>query len=565
MQISEFNGIKQYHDGRPVADYCNMVPMGNSVIDRHGEELLTPDIDMLYHDEENPVVETFVDSMKNIYIARRNTLERAWLTEGFENGKLFKRWSRQTMETFTSAIGKASFCESSTKPAQVYFCDGTDVYYWSLEYGDKAMSPGNPFIGETVYPPFVISKLLLFKDVSTLTVGGSHIPLMDYMESLTEEISPETATESLAGWFPIYFEGGEHLKVTSITWFDNRLVCVEGDKNTVWLTSVDPSRFIMPSVEDPENPGTYMPWFPFQWTDNTHEKMYSWLMPNYYASTASSAVLQTAIAFAGQLYFLNDTSIEVWSATGNNDNPIQHNSQNTLYYGGRSPVIINDTLYLVCKGAIHNDFIAAIGQSGQIQHISNDEIERNLQAGVYCLKPLAVRDQSMIVAYQDERMTNGFVFTKEGRWWRYWNNRDIAIHWSIYNDSGTQFGISRTGVLAKATEDNRTYIDGRPILRNLRGAFLQFTSRKILRQFEVICDAGIYLDADMERPQMYLRVSFDRGNSFGPFLYRRMGSSRANDHVMVWRNCGSGNSIMLEFGTSDNVRFQIYGLDLEVS
>ena len=23
-------------------------------------------------------------------------------------------------------------------------------------------------------------------------------------------------------------------------------------------------------------------------------------------------------------------------------------------------------------------------------------------------------------------MTNGFAFTKESRWWRYWNNRDIA-------------------------------------------------------------------------------------------------------------------------------------------
>jgi hypothetical protein len=52
--------------------------------------------------------------------------------------------------------------------------------------------------------------------------------------------------------------------------------------------------------------------------------------------------------------------------------------------------------------------------------------------------------------------------------------------------------------------------------------------------------------------------------SFGPYLYRSLGQPGKNDRQIVWRNCGSGNSFLLEFGTSDNVRFQLYEIGLEI-
>ena len=57
MEITEFNGIQQYHDGRPVTDYCNMIPMTNSVIDRQGEVLIND----VHADKNNPVIETFIE------------------------------------------------------------------------------------------------------------------------------------------------------------------------------------------------------------------------------------------------------------------------------------------------------------------------------------------------------------------------------------------------------------------------------------------------------------------------------------------------------------------------
>ena len=224
------------------------------------------------------------------------------------------------------------------------------------------------------------------------------------------------------------------------------------------------------------------------------------------------------------------------------------------------------TLCPLARSLRHNDFVAAIHQNGQFEHISNIEVERQLQPGAHILKPLSVRDQSMFVVYKDNDMINGYSAVDK-RWWRYSNQGSDhdAMVWTICNIQGTVYGVSREGYLIKATDENRELACGMPILRYVRGAFLSFIGRKILRNVEVVCDTGVYLDGRFDRTAMYLRVSFDRGLVFGPYLYRKLGAAGKNDRQIVWHNCGSGNSILLEFGTSDNVRFQIYGLNFDLA
>lgn len=544
MEITEFNGIQQYHDGRPVADYCNMIPMANSVIDRQGE-ILVNDVNA---DSGNPVIETFVDSNGNIYIARALSLELAQYTG---DGHILKL--DENLLTFDMPISKASFAESSTKPSQVYFCNGADVYYWNI---NEPTVPIDPFWADR-YLPFKPIKLPLFTNLDTLKING--VSIADYCLMLSNN-----TTNTIYDFAPTTgYSDGDPLVVDSITWFDNRLVLVQVEKNTVWLSNIDISRFTQGNNKLPS--GYYRPEFP--WQVNTLPAGYepavitNELLAHYYASTASAASLQDAIAFGGSLYFLNDLTIEVWSATGNIDNPIQHNSQNTLYYGGRSPVIIDDTLYLICKGAIHNDFIVGIHQSGQMKVLSNPEIERRIQAGAFRIRPLSVRDMSQIIVYTDDSYVNGYAITKDGKWWRYWNNSDRAINWSIVNKDGHIFGISVDGSILEMVDNSRLHADGKPIVRSITGGFLQFAKRQILRDVELVCDTGIYYDANLQhRPELFLRVSFDRGHNYGPYLYRKFGASGANDRVIIWRNCGSGNSMLIQFGTSNNVRFQLYGI-----
>lgn len=543
MLISEFKGIQQYHDGRPVSDYCNMIPLGNSVIDRHGEEVIRS----WTGETIKPIaIETFVDSLGNIYIA-----SQAWVRVIKPDGSYNTLLSGS--DGYSPSVDDerfVTFTESSTKPSQVYVCDGAHVWYWNTQAADITDDKVDHNYTNR-YRAFAAFRIQFLIDTPD---DWSQIPNPNATDGTVKEY---------IGW-PKTYTGDEHI-IDSIAWFDNRLVLVEKNRNTVWLSAVDPSRWFTPTYE---SDGKLYPMAIYQPRDSEKPPVgINSLFPNYYASTASSANIQEVIAFAGQLYFLNDTSIEVWSATGNDQNPIQHNSQNTLYYGGRSPVIVDDTLYILCKGAIHNDFVAAIKQNGQIAHISNDEIDKMLMPRAFRIRPLAVRDQSMMVVYTDKHYTNGYAFTKTGAWWRYWNDNNEGIAWSVVNKAGEQIGVTKFCTLARAVESNRNYVNGKPILRQIRGGWSQYTGRKILREVEIVCDTGIYLDTDMDKipGNVFLRVSFDRGNNFGSYVYRKLGSSSKNDKVLLWRNCGSGNSLLMEFGTSDNIRFQIYGLRFELA
>lgn len=543
MQVSEFKGIQQYHDGRPVADYCNVIPLGSSAIDRYGESICYN----YTEDPLDPVIETFVDSRQNIYVCTRSKLFR-YFRRG--NG-----WDYQFMRDLGFLCERASFCESSTKPSQVYFCDGRNVFYWNLENSSVPLPSEAGYRGSA----FVVTEIPFYTNPDDITINGQSLDSWMDANAIPENNDPMPV---LRGWWPTSGIEGAKNNISSIAWFDNRLILVQTEKNTVWLSAIDPSRFTQPTFE---HNGYYYPVLPWQVVSSQQPNSYmNAMFPNYYISTASSAVLQDVVAFAGNLYFLNNLTIEVWSATGNDSNPIQHNSQNTLYYGGRSPVIIDDTLYLICKGAIHNDFIAAINQNGAIEKVSNAEIELRLQPETFRLRPLSIRDQAMIVAYCDEYYRNGFAMTKEKMWWRYFNNDSRCIAWSLINVDGSIVGISKYGSLLKADESTRKFVDGSPVIRSVRGGFIQFAARKILREVEVICDTGVYMDASMARPKLYLRVSFNRGLGFGPYLYRALGAFGTNNRQMLWRNCGSGNSLLLEFGTSDDVRFQIYGLRFEL-
>ena len=536
MQVSEFKGIQQFHDGIAVSDYCNTIPLGNSIIDRQGEEVVD-DWDYSQRAPYERVLGTFVDSKRNIYIACTDGLRMYRVTinlDGTQTPAFVKMLDVGLLR------GEVSFCESSTKPSQVYCCVNGRVYYWNTESVQGSNVPAEYEYRCQAFTPV-------------------RIPVISSPDAL---VNPSVLANN---WFPEVNSDNYYLSdedkcptISKITWFDNRLVMVQSNRNTVWLSEVDPSRFL---VCQPGQPGPAKPIIGV----NSNGGFINDFMPHYYASTASSANLVDAVSFAGQLYFLNDFSIEIWSATGNYLNPIQHNSQNTVFYGGRSPVIVADTMFLICKDAVHNDFIAAIHQNGQFEHLSNIEIERQLQPGAHVMKPLSVRDQSMFVVYRDDDMIEGFS-ASNGMWWKYFNGKwkhDFMV-WTICNIKGMVYGVSRSGLLIKATDKTRQFADGNPIIRYVRGAFLSFIGRKILRNVEVICDTGVYLGDDYERRSVYLRASFDRGLTFGPYLYRKLGAAGKNDRQIIWRNCGSGNSILLEFGTSDNVRFQVYGLNFDL-
>lgn len=572
MIIKEFAGIRSFHDGLSVSDYCNMVPLEASCIDRLGEKLVVE-----RGDTQQRIIQTFVDSKKNVYIATTKSIIRLLYVgdNQWEVRPLEAAWGGpfNYIDGESRTIEQVTFCESTTKPSQIFMCDSRYVYYWNTSQlvSDEAMDSI-----QTAYPSQDFYKRVKAYVVSVLPLGaftGFNTGLSWNIYDVRDE---DATTGFRYGWFPMVYNGtwqplrnnyvGSLWECTSIAWYENRLVVVTKSDNTVRLSRIRPDRWLIPTQGTNDQR-----WLPFQifWNDDQDKPAYNFV-PHAYISTASSASLQDVVSFAGQLYFLNDTSIELWTNTYNEDAPIQQNTMSTIHFGGRSPCVVADKMYLICKDNWHNDFIAAISQNGQATRLSNDEIEKRIAGRAAIIRPLSVRDNSFIVVYCDDGLngvdlTSGLSVTREGKWWTY-NNRYVKNHtfaaWSVLTMNGEQFDVGNHGEFIKQDRTSRLHVDGSPILRFIRGCFTQLPVRGIVREIEVVCDTGV--NFDNERGKMYARISFDRGLSFGPYLYRTLGAPGKNDRCIIWRNCGSGNSFLLEFGTSDNVRFQLYQIGLEI-
>lgn len=580
MKISEFAGIKSFHDGMSVSEYTNMIPMDNSCIDRVGEKMLFD------RTTKDPVIQTFVDSLKNIYIATTKRVIRLRynpITKLYRPQSLDSAWGSSNGLEYIGAdsrvISNVTFCESTTKPSQVYMCDGQYVYYWNTApiVSDQAIADI-----QAQWPDEHLEYRVIDYVANLLPVGD----FTDFNATIYfRDSTPGSESGYGYGWWPELYDGtwqplatnyaGELWNISSITWYENRLVLVQKDKNTVRLSTIRPDRWIIPTFDD-----IRQIWQPFQIftlnNGNLSDKRYCFV-PHAYISTASASLLQDAVAFGGQLYFLNDTTIEIWTNTYNEDAPIQHNSLSTIHYGGRSPCIVADAMYLICKDTWHNDFIAVIGTNGQMQKISNDEIEKRLAGNAAIIRPISVRDNSFVIVYCSDPFTGvdlrrGYSVTKSGKWWTY-DNRYLDGHifavWSVMTQDGVQIDVGNHGELIAQDQESRQHVDGTTVTRFIRGCFTQLPGRVIVREVEVVCDTGVsYIeqsdDSKLKRGSIYLRLSFDRGLSFGKYLYRTMGEPGKNDRRLVWRNCGSGNSFLMEFGTSDNVRFQLYEIDFEL-
>ena len=511
--MGKFNGIDTFHDGLAVSDYVNMVPLGDSCIDRLGEQVISS----LAFTSAAKVRGHFVDSAKRIYIVLADMVhvfepsDESYTYAGIMAGLI----DGEPVESFRliGKTGPVSFAESSIKPSTVYLCDGFCIYKWDST-GSQAL------MIRTMLPPNVF-------------------PVLPEEWEAARAIDPY---DILTGRSGKMFDTSEMARIDSIDWFDNKLVGVQKDKNTVWLTCTDPEQF--------DRDASLNPW---------GEQYQLW--NNWYASTNSADKLNTAVAFGGQLYLLNDNSIEIWARTGMENAPLQSNTMQVIHHGARNPLVIGDFMYVIANDRVGSDYVALI-QNGQFKRISSFEIDHRLREPIDIV-PIAMRGETYIMV-RDNGGLDGYVYT-EGKWWHWVHpqkDTDGVIS-SVYKN----FAITDRGVLVKFTDDSRRTYTGEPIVRYIRDSFETWHTRKLFRRISVSMDSGRVTepgaDDDLNR-QIYIRLSTNRGLSFGQYFFRKLGKSGMNNKVVEWLGLGSGNSMLLEVGTSSAYKLQIYDINIVV-
>lgn len=541
--MGNFNGIVEYHDGLAVSDYVNMLPLGETCVDRVGDALIDSGIVL---EEGSEVRGTFIDSTNKIYIVYGNAIYMAQYTpetdtigpltpmQWYLNGKKtnFNTW-KQT--------GRVTFCESSIKPSIVFCCDGKYIYMWNTTVNNTTRPERDPFIVNMMYLP----EMVIGDDSNGGSIASGDT--LDGEFNLQDSIAGISGSASISGWE----EKNDY--IASICWFDNKLVGCNKAKNTVWITRTDPGWYFRETGKHPLNP------------DDGIDLWYNW-----YSSTNNADNLIDVASYAGQLYFFNDHSIEVWGRTGNEDSPIQPNTTQVIHFGGRNPLIFEGVLYFIASDAMNDEFIAAF--SPQFQKLSNKEIERRLGRPLD-LQIITQRHENYLFVRNED--CSGFLF-RDGRW-SSWDNPSNATY-RIRNSIVRDYAITDTGRITKFDEELRT-TGGVRYNRYIRDGFVQFPKRVIFRRFYLIMDTGktdrdVHLyrptpnaqpvpDPVLQNLEMYAAISTNRGMSFSQRRYRKLGLAGHNNKVIEWRNLGSGNSFLIEFGTSSLHKLQIYTMGVD--
>lgn len=512
--MGKFDGITTFHDGLAVSDYVNMIPLGETCIDRIGEVLVSEAAA-----NGNEIRGWFVDSSKRLYVVSGDLVytfdfvNGSYAFEGILKGYI----GNQLQPEFKLAnhVGKVTFAESSIKPSMIYCCDGKYIYKWaSGNYSDMSV------------------RMMFSPKVVPMSGTESNARFADQYEAVVNGSSSTLDLRDIAA-------------IESIDWFDNKLVAVEKSKNTVWLTCTDPEQFSRNPSLDP-------------WGGNGESYE---LWNNWYSSTNSADRLNTAKAFNGQLYLLNSNSIEIWSRTGNESAPLQSNTMQVIHHGARAPLVIGDFMYVIANDTVGQEYIGLI-QGGTFKRISTLEIDNRLKKPKDIV-PLSIRGETHIMVRTDSGL-DGFVFS-EGRWWRWVHPAEDSdgVIASIVGD----FAISQNGRIVEFNDNTRKTFLGSEIQRYIRDSFDTWHERKLFRKVAVALDSGRVTDPSTDeelRRQIYIRLSTNRGLSFGKYYYRTLGKSGVNNKAVEWLGLGSGNSMLLEIGTSSAYKLQIYDIKIVV-
>lgn len=541
--MGNFNGIVEYHDGLAVSDYVNMLPLGETCVDRVGDALIDSGIAL---EAGSEVRGTFIDSTNKIYIVYGNAIYMAQYTPETDTiGPLTPmQWylnGEKTNFNTWKQTGRVTFCESSIKPSIVFCCDGKYIYMWNTTVNNTTRPERDPFIVNMMYLP----EMVIGDDSNGGSISSGDT--LDGEFNLQDSIAGISGSANISGWE----EKNDY--IASICWFDNKLVGCNKAKNTVWITRTDPGWYFRETGKHPLNP------------DDGIDLWYNW-----YSSTNNADNLIDVASYAGQLYFFNDHSIEVWGRTGNEDSPIQPNTTQVIHFGGRNPLIFEGVLYFIASDAMNDEFIAAF--SPQFQKLSNKEIERRLGRPLD-LQIITQRHENYLFVRNED--CSGFLF-RDGRW-SSWDNPSNATY-RIRNSIVRDYAITDTGRITKFDEELRT-TGGVRYNRYIRDGFVQFPKRVIFRRFYLIMDTGktdrdVHLyrptpnaqpvpDPVLQNLEMYAAISTNRGMSFSQRRYRKLGLAGHNNKVIEWRNLGSGNSFLIEFGTSSLHKLQIYAMGVD--
>ena len=274
-----------------------------------------------------------------------------------------------------------------------------------------------------------------------------------------------------------------------------------------------------------------------------------------------------------RLFTLGARSFQVFTFQDSTQNPFASPdtaSQNIGIRSAESLETYGDYIFWMGSSSMGDGTVYMMGSDIQPKRISTDEIEEIIsKCDSSICRAFIMKWKShpfYILDFPADGITLNYDI-REGGWTRV-GSRDASGNEACFRYSNAilskneELLLQGDSVLVKATMEKWDEHDSTPILRKRAGGILSSDNKPFkIGAIKLITNNGDYPLVLDHAPQIFLRYSAD-GATWKRSSTYTLGSAGRYDYDTVFRNLGKVQYLTVEVGTSENIGFALYGMDV---
>lgn len=274
-----------------------------------------------------------------------------------------------------------------------------------------------------------------------------------------------------------------------------------------------------------------------------------------------------------RLCTFGERSFQVFTYQDSVINPFVSPDTAAFSIGIKNPdtlAVYGDSILWLGAATMGDGSVFIMDSAGIPKRVSTDEIERIVSKcnaiTAYAFVYKLFSHPMYVLTFPTDGITLCYDMRENG-WVRMGSrntrNAETFFRYSypVFGKNGKLF-LQGEGCLVEATEDTWTEHDGTPILRKRAGGIMSSDNKPFkIGSVKLITNNGDYKHVLDHSPKVSLRYSRD-GSTWTMTSTYSLGNAGRYDYDTVFRNLGKARYLSVEVGTSDNVGFALYGIDV---
>lgn len=274
-----------------------------------------------------------------------------------------------------------------------------------------------------------------------------------------------------------------------------------------------------------------------------------------------------------RLFTFGERSFQAFTFQYSTENPFVSPDTAAMSIGIKNPdtlAVYGDSVIWLGSSSMGDGCVYMMDSTVQPKRISTDEIERMIWKydfkTAYAFVYKWFSHPMYVISFPSDGVTLCYDLRENG-WVRMGSRNDkeedtFRYSYPVTGLNGDLF-LQGEGCLVKATEDTWFEHDGTPILRKRAGGVISSDNRPFkIGSIKLITNNGDYRNVLDHAPLITLRYSKD-GTTWVASSTRTLGYAGRYDYDTVFRNLGKAQYLAVEVGTSENIGFALYGLDVK--